>query len=85
MRRDFFDEFFEDLWEDFDIRIGPFRWGVRRPGSNISYTRTDDNHVLRIRINSEVKKEEIKAKLLKPGLIELTWPIKKKAEDIPVE
>lgn len=84
MRRDFFDEFAE-VWEDFDIRIGPFRWGMRRPGRNISYTRKGDNHVLKIRINPEVKKEEIKARLLRPGEIELTWPVKKKAEDIPVE
>lgn len=84
MRENFFDVF-DELWEDFDIRVGPFRWGMRRPGRNISYTRTEDNHVLRIKINPEVKKEQIKAKLLKPGVIQITWPIKKKAEDIPVE
>jgi len=25
------------------------------------------------------------AKLLKPGVIELQWPIKRKAEDIPID
>lgn len=84
MGEEFFDEF-SDLWEDFDIRIGPFRWGIQAMGRNIKYTRTEDQHILRIRINPEVKKEEIKAKLLKPGLIELRWPIKKKAEDIPID
>jgi len=84
MNGEFFDEF-SDLWEDFDIRIGPFRWGIQAMGRNIKYTRTENQHILRIRINPEVKKEEIKAKLLKPGLIELRWPIKKKAEDIPID
>jgi len=84
MERDFFDEF-DELWEDFDIRIGPFRWGIHGIGRNIRYTRTEDRHLLRIRINPDIKKEEIKARLLKPGLVELSWPIKKKAEDIPVD
>ncbi len=84
MGRDFFDEF-DELWEDFDIRIGPFRWGIHGIGRNIRYTRTEDRHLLRIRINPDIKKEEIKARLLKPGLVELSWPIKKKAEDIPVD
>jgi len=84
MGRDFFDEF-DELWEDFDIRIGPFRWGIHGIGRNIRYTRTEDRHLLRIRINPDIRKEEIKARLLKPGLVELSWPIKKKAEDIPVD
>jgi len=84
MRGEFFNEF-ENFWEDFDIRIGPFRWGIHGMGRNIRYTRTEDHHILRIRINPEVKKEEIKAKLLKPGVIELQWPIKRKAEDIPID
>ena len=84
MGRDFFDEF-DELWEDFDIRIGPFRWGIHGIGRNIRYTRTEDRHLIRIRINPDIKKEEIKARLLKPGLVELSWPIKKKAEDIPVD
>ncbi|HHF98343.1 hypothetical protein J7L81_05480 [Candidatus Aerophobetes bacterium] len=84
MEREFFEDF-ENWWEDFDIRIGPFRWGIQGLGRNIRYTRTEDRHIVRIRINPEVKKEEIKAKLLKPGLIEISWPIKRKAEDIPVD
>jgi len=84
MNERFFDEF-EDFWEDFDIRIGPFRWGIYSASKNIRYTRTEDEHILRIRISPEVKKEEIKAKLLKPGVVELRWPIKRKVEDIPVE
>ncbi|MCD6574186.1 hypothetical protein J7K97_00710 [Candidatus Aerophobetes bacterium] len=84
MRGDFFDDF-EDWWEDFDIRVGPFRWGVHSISRNIRYTRTEEKHILKIRINPEIKREEIKAKLIKPGLIEISWPIKKKAEDIPVD
>ena len=84
MRENFFDEF-EDFWEDFDIRIGPFRWGVHGSSRNVRYARTETEHVLKIKINPEVKKEEIKAKLLRPGLIEIRWPVKRKAEDIPID
>jgi len=85
MRSNFFDEF-EDIWEDFDIRIGPFRWGIESLWrKNIRYTRTQDRHILRIRINPEIKKEQIKVRLIEPGIIEVSWPLKHKVEDIPVE
>lgn len=80
----FFDDF-EDLWGDFDIRMGPFRWGMHGMGKNVKYNRTEDEHILRVRINPEIKKEEIKAKLIEPGVIELRWPVKRRGEDIPVE
>lgn len=37
-----------------------------------------------IRIDPEVKKEEIKARLIKPGLLEIEWP-RAKGEEIPIE
>ena len=76
---------FEDLWEDLAFRFGPFGFGFTGLGGNVKYSRTEDSHILRIRINSEIKKEEIKARLVKPGLLEVEWPRRIKGEDIPVE
>jgi hypothetical protein len=75
---------FEDIWEDFGIRIGPFGIGFSGLGQAITHTRTATSHLLRIRIASEVKKEEIKARLVRPGLLEIEWP-RSKGEEIRIE
>lgn len=36
--------------------------------------RTETSNTLRIRIDPEIKKEEIKARLVRPGLLEIEWP-----------
>lgn len=74
---------FED-WEDFGIHVGPFGFGVGRTGRGVRYVRTDTSHVLRIRLDPAVKKEEIKVRLVKPGLLEIEWP-RSTGEEIPVE
>jgi hypothetical protein len=51
----------------------------------VRYTRISDSHLLRFQINPEVKKEEIKVRLVEPGIIELEWPRTIKGEEIPVE
>jgi len=78
-------EDFEDFWENFGLRIGPFGIGMYGPRKRLRYLRTEKSHLLRIRINPEVSKNEIKVRLVKPGLIEIEWPRKKRGEDIPVE
>lgn len=70
-------------WEEF-IRIGPFGIGMGGLGQSVRYTRTETSHLLRIRIDPEVKREEIKARLVKPGLLEIEWP-RSKGEEIPIE
>ncbi len=70
-------------WEEF-IRIGPFGIGFGSLGRSIKYTRTETSHILRIRIDPEVKKEEIRARLVRPGLLEIEWP-RRKGEEIPIE
>jgi hypothetical protein len=75
---------FEDIWEDFGIRIGPFGIGFGGLGQAITHTRTEASNILRIRIAPEVKKEEIKARLVRPGLLEIEWP-RSKGEDIRIE
>ncbi|MEW6456408.1 MAG: hypothetical protein AB1410_06840 [Acidobacteriota bacterium] len=76
---------FEDLWEDLGIRIGPFGFGFHGQGRPVRYTRTEKFHVLKIKINPDVKKEEIKVRLTKPGVLEIEWPRKVEGEEIPVE
>jgi len=74
---------FED-WEDFGFRFGPFGVGFTGSGRGVRYARTETSHILRIRIGSEVKKQDIKARLVKPGVLEIEWP-RTRGEDIPVE
>ena len=71
-------------WEDFGIRIGNLGFGLGGLGNNIRYTRTEKSHLVQIRIEPDVKKEQIKVRLVKPGLLEIEWP-RSKGEEIPVE
>lgn len=68
------------------FHLGP--WGVYfgpyRP-YRISYRRTGKSHILRIRISPDVKKEEIKARLTEPGVLEIEWPRKIRGEEISIE
>lgn len=79
---------FGEDWDDFfDVRIGPLGMGAffgPRP-FRVRYSRTSDSHLLRFRIDKDVKKEDIKVRLVEPGTIELEWPRKAKGEEIPVE
>jgi len=74
---------FED-WEDFGFRFGPLGVGFTGPGRMVRYARSENSHILRVRIDPEVKKSDIKARLVKPGVLEIEWP-RGKEEDIPVE
>jgi hypothetical protein len=58
-------------WEEFGFRFGPFEIGMSGLGQFIKHTRTETSHILRIRIDPAVKKEEIKARLVRPGLLEI--------------
>lgn len=75
----------EEFWEDFEFRIGPFGLGARGPARFVTYATTKNSHVLRLRINPAVKKREVKARWLGPGLIEIEWPRREKAEEIRIE
>jgi hypothetical protein len=74
----------EEAWEEFGFRFGPFGFGFSSLGQFTKHTRTETSHILRIRIDPGVKKEEIKARLVRPGLLEIEWP-RATGEEIPVE
>lgn len=76
---------FEDEWGEFAIHMGPFGFGFFGPRRFVRYSRTDKSHILRLRISPEVKKEEIKVRFIKPGVLEIEWPRRPKGEEIPVE
>lgn len=74
-----FDEF-------FDFRFGPFGsgfWGIRP--FKMKYARTKDSHILRIRLSGEPKKEEIRVRWLKEGVLEIEWPKREEGEEIEIE
>jgi len=75
---------FEEGWEDFGFRIGPLGIDFGTLGRVIKHSTTDTSHILQIRIGPEVKKEEIKARLVRPGLLEIEWP-RVRGEEIRVE
>jgi len=78
-------EEFEDEWSDFGIHMGPFGFGLWGPRRCVRYSRTENSHILRIRIGSQVSKEHIKVRLIKPGVLEIEWPRRTEGQEIPVE
>jgi hypothetical protein len=74
----------KDAWGTFGIRIGPFGIDINSPGQAITHTRTETSPLLQIRIDPAVKKQTIKARLVRPGLLEIEWP-QVQGEEIPIE
>jgi hypothetical protein len=50
-----------------------------------SYSRTKESHILKLRLDPEFKKTDIKVRLHKDGVLEIEWPRKAEGEEIPVE
>lgn len=74
-----------NFWEELFLKYGPFGFGLYGELSGrIKYSHTEDHHLLRITLDPEVKKEEVKVRLKKGGVLEIEWP-RAKGEEIPVE
>ena len=71
-------------WEDFGIRIGNLGFGLGGLGNHVNYSRTEKSHLVQIKIEPDVKKDQIKVRLVKPGLLEIEWP-RTRGEEIPVD
>ncbi len=69
----------------FDFRFGPFQMGFGLMPDKVSYSRTEDSHILKVRLGKDVSREDIKVRLLEDGVLEVTWPRKNKGEDVTVE
>jgi len=73
-------------WEDFfDFRFGPFRMGASLRPFKASYSRTKESHILKLRLDPDLKKTDIKVRLQKEGVLEIEWPRKTEGEEVPVE
>jgi len=80
-----FKEFEENLGE-FGIKIGPIGIGTLGPYRLVKYKQTEDANIIKIDLNPQVKKEQIKVRLVEPGILEIEWPrLAEKGEEIKVE
>lgn len=68
-------------WEDFSSGSDPSDSSAAVP-AGVRYQGTAKSNVLRIRMDPDVKKQDIR--LLKPGVLEVEWP-RSAGEEIPVE
>jgi|GEM_PF-1690361 len=73
--------------EDFlKFCFGPLRieWGTYMP-FKVDYSRKKEVHCLRIKFLRPVKKEDIKVRFSKEGVLEIEWPSFEEWEEISVE
>jgi HSP20 family molecular chaperone IbpA len=78
-------EFEENLGE-FGIKIGPIGIGTLGPYRLVKYKQTEDANIIKIDLNPQVKKEQIKVRLVEPGVLEIEWPrMADKSEEIKIE
>ena len=61
----------EEFWDEFfSFQIGPFGfWAWPYRPFAVRYSRTSDSHILQIKLRPPAKKEEIKVRLVEPGLL----------------
>ncbi len=78
---------FEEWYDLFNFRFGPLRMGFGAPfrPCRINYSRTKDTHILRLKLDPEPKKEDIKVRFLKGGILEIEWPRITEGEEIEIE
>jgi hypothetical protein len=75
----------EDFEDFIDLRFGPFQMGFSHRPFRVSYSRTEDSHIVRLKLRADISREDIKVRLLEGGVLEIQWPRKTKGEEIPVE
>lgn len=78
---------YEENW--FSFKLGPFKmgFGVEPRPFKFDYSRTKDSHVLKLRLGPELKKEDLKVRLIKGGVLQIEWPREREVEgeEIKVE
>ncbi|HUV41489.1 MAG TPA: hypothetical protein VMW23_06865, partial [Sedimentisphaerales bacterium] len=78
-------EEFENDWAGFGVHLGPFGFGCFPPRRYVRYGRTETSHILHMKIDPDTKKEEIKVRLVRPGVLDIEWPRRVAGEEIPVQ
>jgi len=76
---------FDEFDEIFDFRFGPFHMGIFPRPFKVSYSRTSESHIIKLKLRENIEKKDIKVRLLEGGILEIEWPRKKKGEEIPIE
>jgi hypothetical protein len=77
---------FEENLGEFGIKIGPISVGTIGPYRLVKYTQTEEANIIKIDLNPQVKKEQIKVRLVEPGVLEIEWPrMADKSEEIKIE
>jgi hypothetical protein len=52
-----------DQWDEFDFGFGPFRFSLGHFAVNIRYRHTEESHLLHIRVDPSIEKQEIKVRI----------------------
>ena len=51
----------------------------------VGYSRTSNSHILKLKLRQDIKKEDIKVRLQEGGVLEIEWPRKIEADEIPID
>ena len=73
---------FDDI---FDFRFGPFRMGGFARPFKIGYSRTSESHIVKLMLNRELEKKDIKVRLQEGNVLEIEWPHALESVDIPID
>ena len=76
---------FNEFDDFFDLRFGPFQMsGFSRP-FRVGYSRTSDSHIVKLKLQRNIEKKDIKVRLQEDSVLEIEWPRSTKGEDIPID
>jgi hypothetical protein len=59
----------EDFQDFFDFHFGPFHMSAAPRPFKMGYSRTSDSHIVTLNFRHDVKKEDIKVRLLEGGVL----------------
>ena len=76
---------FDDFEDFLDFHFGPFHMSTAPRPFKMGYSRTSDSNIVTLKFRNDVKKEEVKVRLLEGGVLEIEWPRQTKGEDIPID
>jgi hypothetical protein len=58
--------------------------GFARP-FKIGYSRTSESHIVKLLLNKELEKKDIKVRLQEGNVLEIEWPRSSESVDIPID